>query len=790
MSNNDGVEASVPIFGLERPVRRGIDAIALTLCAVGLLLTFSLFSENGADRFAPPVESDWMALPAQLRSGCFETLGITAYGFLGAWFIVAFTRFGRPRWSHLGRRVVGWVILVAGTAIIFDRYSSQWSGPAVGCGGSVGAAGAWSLQQRFAPWLGMLILASGMSLGLCLAAEGVVRWLLRATVKLVRFVFTVLEWTLRRIAIELEMIASGLRWSARLIDRRLHPERYPVVVVVPVEPAKPLAAPIGTIPIHHHLEATKETPPVTPELRVAPVTFPRAEKQDYTPPPPTTPYDLPSIDLLEDSVVVPIEHHEQKLLDMAALLEKACGDFGLTVKVSGIHAGPVVTQYEITLDTGLRVSKITALSDDLALHLKVPSVRIIAPIPGKNTVGVEVPNEQRAVVRLKELMMIGSPKLAKMKLPLFLGKDSEGRPLIHDLADMPHLLVAGRTGTGKSVCLNSIILSMLLTRSPDECKLIMLDPKQVELADYGRLPHLMHPVVTDNKKAEAILSWAVDKMEERYEILRRSRVRNIASYNELPYEEILRRVRPVDEDEQNRVPPKMPYIVVVVDEVGDLMMAMKKEVEGHIIRLAQKSRAAGIHLILTTQRPTVDVITGLIKSNLPARICFQVADRSNSRVVLDEMGAEKLLGKGDMLFLQPNTSTIVRAQGTYASDEEIQRIVGRLEVESPSFDNELMNLEDLQGPGKGDMMEVIRKRDDLYEEAIEIVVRESRGSVSLLQRALGIGYGRAARLIDYMAEDGIVGSFNGGQAREVLFTMEQWDAMKNGEHESPLAESA
>ena len=234
----------------------------------------------------------------------------------------------------------------------------------------------------------------------------------------------------------------------------------------------------------------------------------------------------------------------------------------------------------------------------------------------------------------------------------------------------------------------------------------------------------------------------------------------------------------------------MPYIVIVVDEVGDLMMAMKKEVEGHIIRLAQKSRAAGIHLILTTQRPTVDVITGLIKSNLPARICFQVADRSNSRVVLDEMGAEKLLGKGDMLFLQPNTSTIVRAQGTYASDEEIRRIVDRLEVETPSFDSELMNLDDTSTPGKGNMLEVIRKRDELYEEAIEIVVREGRGSVSLLQRALGIGYGRAARLIDFMAEDGIVGHYNGAQAREVLFSMEQWDAMKRGASESPLAESA
>jgi S-DNA-T family DNA segregation ATPase FtsK/SpoIIIE len=765
-----------------RPARRGIDVIALTLCASGALIAFSLFSNSGPSRFAPSSPSGWEELPEQMRHGFFESLGLAAYGFLGAWMIVALTRFGRPRWSRLLRRILGWAILIGGAAIAADRLASQWNGPAIGNGGSIGAAGSLALQRYLSHTLGLIVLSAGLSLGIYLAADELVRLLRRVTFRIVRTLFAAIEWIVRHVAIGIEQVATVLRWGARSIDRCLHPERYPVSV------SRPRAAD-AYFPIHDHRATPQLDRSAAPEMHPPTISFPRAEHNEETAQPPQA-FDLPSLDLLEDPVPVVVEHQEQKLRDMAALLEKACADFGLNVKVAGIHTGPVITQYEISLETGLRVSKITSLSDDLALHLKVPSVRIVAPIPGKNTVGIEVPNEHRAVVRLKELMTIGSPKLAKMKLPLFLGKDSEGRPLIHDLADMPHLLVAGRTGTGKSVCLNSIILSMLLTRSPDECKLIMLDPKQVELADYGRLPHLMHPVVTDNKKAEAILSWAVDKMEERYEILRRARVRNIASYNELSYKEILRRVRPVDDDEQQRVPERMPYIVVVVDEVGDLMMAMKKEVEGHIIRLAQKSRAAGIHLILTTQRPTVDVITGLIKSNLPARICFQVADRSNSRVVLDEMGAEKLLGKGDMLFLQPNTSTIVRAQGTYASDEEIQRIVGRLEVESPTFDSELMNLEDHVNPGKGNMLEVIRKRDELYEEAIEIVVREGRGSVSLLQRALGIGYGRAARLVDYMAEDGIVGHYNGAQAREVLFSMEQWDALKRGAAESPLAESA
>jgi S-DNA-T family DNA segregation ATPase FtsK/SpoIIIE len=307
--------------------------------------------------------------------------------------------------------------------------------------------------------------------------------------------------------------------------------------------------------------------------------------------------------------------------------------------------------------------------------------------------------------------------------------------------------------------------------------MVMIDPKMLELSEYGKVPHLMHPVVKDMKKAEAILSWAVDKMEERYDLLSRARVRNIAGYNDLGLAEILRRVKP-DEEERPRIVEKLPYIVIFVDEMNDLMMTMRKEVEGHIIRLAQKSRAAGIHLVVATQKPTVDVITGLIKSNLPARICFQVSSRSDSRVVLDEMGADKLLGKGDLLYLQPGTSTLLRAQGTYLDDVEIQRVVEHLECE-PCFAEELVRLSTSNKEG-GSFLESLRSRDEVYESAIEVVLREGRGSVSLLQRALGIGYGRAARLIDFMAEDGIVGGYNGSNAREVLYTPEQWGQVKAG----------
>jgi S-DNA-T family DNA segregation ATPase FtsK/SpoIIIE len=369
-------------------------------------------------------------------------------------------------------------------------------------------------------------------------------------------------------------------------------------------------------------------------------------------------------------------------------------------------------------------------------------------------------------------------RVKKMRIPLFLGKDVSGNPLVVDLSTLPHLLIAGRTGTGKSVCLNAIISSILMTRRPDEVRMLMIDPKMVELSGYKTLPHLMHPVVTDMRKAEAILAWAVDKMEERYSLLARAGVRHVSAYNQLGEEELMDRLQPEDESQRSAIPLHLPYIVIVADEMADLMMTSGKEVEQHIIRLAQKSRAVGIHLILATQKPTVDVITGLIKSNLPARIAFQVASRTDSRVVLDEMGADKLLGNGDMLFLWPGTSNLLRGQGTYLSDDEINAVVECVSTGEQDFVNELVQLK-VEGRGEngpGDL----KSRDELYESAIDIVVREGRGSVSLLQRCLGIGYGRAARLIDFMAEDGIVGPYNGSQAREVVISLADWEALQAG----------
>jgi S-DNA-T family DNA segregation ATPase FtsK/SpoIIIE len=758
-----------------------LDAVALTLFAAGTALAVCVGTYRpltGLDDPLGPAGDD-------LAGGLADALGVGVAVLLAGWFTLVGLYVARRGWGRLLVRAAGWAVLTVIAAVAGDYLAGAIPAPvsAYGKGGAVGAYLRFLLDDHLKPPLPALALAAAFLLGLVLTADrlawAIVRLVARGVVALGRWAGV--GNTL--VARGGDRLIAGLARVGELFRRKRRE-------VVPLAPA---ADP--PITRHTDLPAVGDEPEPEPEDEFddpEPVPIHRPAPPAQTPlpfrvvPDPDDPtsaesYELPPLTLLADPDPFPAADHEQQLRDRAALLEKTFADFGLVVRVVGIHTGPVITQYEVSLDVGLRLNKVTNLADDLALNLGVPAVRIVAPLPGRNTVGIEVPNDHRQTVRLKELIQITAAKAAKYKLPIFLGKDVEGRPLVYDMAAMPHLLIAGRTGTGKSVCLNAIILSFLFTRRPDECRLVMIDPKKVELSEYGKIPHLMHPVVTDDKKAEAILAWAVDKMEERYELLRRARVRNIAAYNELGFEEVVRRVDPESEEERQFLPRKMPYIVIVVDEVGDLIMSMKKEVESHIIRLAQKSRAAGIHLVLATQKPTVDVITGLIKSNLPARICFQVASRADSAVVLDEKGADKLLGAGDMLFLQPGTSTIVRAQGAYVDDKEIERVVCALEVHEPNFESELLNLKAKSADGSGgDLGDRLRERDPMYEQAIEIVIREQRGSTSLLQRALGIGYGRASRLIDFMAEDGLVGGYNGSNARDVLVTPEGWEARKKG----------
>ena len=484
-------------------------------------------------------------------------------------------------------------------------------------------------------------------------------------------------------------------------------------------------------------------------------------------------FDLPSLDLLDAPEDSRCEEDKKELRKRGKLLEKTLEEFNIDARVVRVQRGPVVTMYEMALAAGTKVSKVESLDDDMAIALKAPNVRIVAPIPGKSTVGIEVPNENREIVRLRELLGNMSQKTADMAIPLFLGKDTAGSPLIVDLAKAPHLLIAGATGSGKSVALNSIISSILMTRTPLEAQLLLMDPKSVEFSDYKNLPHLICPILTDMKKAAGVLQWACKKMDERFSMLGQVNVRNIHEYNKLGRKEIVKRLDPEDEAEVDDVPFYMPHTVIVVDELGELMMVAAKDVESSIIRLSQKARAVGIHLICATQRPSADVITGLIKANLPARIAFQVSSKVNSRVILDRNGAELLLGQGDMLMQPPASSRLVRAQGTFVSQQETQKLVKFLGQQAePHFKDELRNLNAASDPQDHD--------DDLYEEAVRIVLETQRGSVSLLQRRLAIGYTRAARLIDMMAEAGIVGSHRGSKAREVMLTLEEWEeARKN-----------
>jgi S-DNA-T family DNA segregation ATPase FtsK/SpoIIIE len=768
-----------------------LDLTAAGFLLSGLVVALAVFAVDPAAagrRVYPPATPPHPLGPPGFWVGSLlhETLGGAVYVLLAAWFVLVVLLFLRRGWLFWSLRLVGWLLLLPCTALAADQLGPGWlAGPASGSGGHLGAFLLSWLAANLGPAAQVLVVASCVLIGLLLAAGALVLGCLRCA----GLLGLVAVRLLLRVILHRPV---PVRRPVPPLVRKKAPQPVPVAVFAPnpeSEPETPEAPePIAeepeeneeepvearTIPIHHHDAASAALQdPVSGVL----VSGKPGDSERFAD------YELPGLELLEDPEKFPYEQRDQHLRERAVLLEKTFADFGLKVRIVGINTGPVITQYEAALETGLRLHKVTALADDLALNLKVPSVRMVAPIPGKSTVGIEVPNEHRARVRLKEVLLASARQAGKAKLPLFLGKDTEGKPLVYDLAEMPHLLIAGRTGTGKSVCLNAIILSMLMTRRPDEVKMIMIDPKMTELIEYAKVPHLMHPIVNkDMKKAEAILSWAVDKMEERYDILSRARVRSIAGYNALSYDEILKRTNPADDEERQHIPERMPYIVIIIDEFGDLMMTMKKEVEGHIIRLAQKSRAAGIHLVLATQKPTVDVITGLIKSNLPARICFQVSSRTDSRVVLDEMGADKLLGKGDMLFLQPGTSTLVRAQGTYLDDVEIQRVVEQLESD-PCYAEELIQVSSGVKEGEGSLHERLQARDPVYEQAIEVVVREGRGSVSLLQRALGIGYGRAARLIDFMAEDGIVGGYNGSNAREVLYSPEDWAAFK-GEQEA------
>ncbi len=473
--------------------------------------------------------------------------------------------------------------------------------------------------------------------------------------------------------------------------------------------------------------------------------------------------DFPALDMLAEPAVPGVQFDPKDLEEKTESLKVCLKDFNIDGEIQNVIPGPVVTMFEFRPAPGVKVSKIANLTDDIALALKATAVRIEAPIPGKDSVGIEIPNDNRQTVYLREIFEHECFTKSKSTLTMALGKDIQGVPVSADLAKMPHLLVAGATGAGKSVCLNGLLMSMLYKAGPEEVKLLLIDPKRIELAVYASLPHLVHPVVTDMALAKSALEWAVFEMDKRYENMARLGVRNIASYNE----KLAKMDGEMPEDLEDLEP--MPFLVIVVDELADLMLTAGKEVEISIVRLAQLARAAGIHIILATQRPSVDVVTGLIKANFPTRISFQVTSKHDSRTILDMIGAEKLLGRGDMLF-KPSGSKLRRLHGALVEDDEIREVVNFWKKKYPQdFDLDFSDWKETPGgagpgsmPGESD--------DPVYNEAVEFVLGQGKASISLLQRRFRIGFNRAARFIEQMEQDGILGPQDGSKPRIVLIT--------------------
>ena len=469
-------------------------------------------------------------------------------------------------------------------------------------------------------------------------------------------------------------------------------------------------------------------------------------------------YQVPPFSFLNDPDDPPVSSDDKNLRMQSQLLEKKLEDFGVHGKVVAVSPGPVITTYEYEPAAGVKINKIVNLSDDLSLALRATSIRIVAPIPGKAVVGIEVPNVNREKVRFKEIVAARVFEKSKSKLTICLGKDIVGNPVVAALDKMPHLLIAGATGTGKSVALNAMICSLLYKATPDDVKLIMVDPKRIELSSYDGIPHLITPVVIDAKKATNALFWAVREMERRYELLSKRNTRNISQYN--------KKIETIEKPDDDNEFSKLPYLVIVIDELADLMMLASRDVEVTLTRLAQMARAAGIHLILATQRPSVDVLTGIIKANFPTRLTFQVSSKTDSRTIIDTNGAENLLGSGDMLFLPPGTAKLQRIHGAYISESELVQITKFLRAQAkPDYDDEVTEAAAVDAAADEE-----QEYDERYDDAIALVTKTGQASISMIQRHLRVGYNRAARMIEVMEKEGVVGPSDGVKPREVLVT--------------------
>ncbi len=770
-------------------VRLALLCIGVVVC---LVLLFSCLSFDIADRPStysyPPNEpaTNWCgSMGAFAAFYLLYYVGPGVFVLLGSLLCYLLARIADRTVSQVVFRFVGMVLLTIAVSTTFYFFwpHKVYAFP-LGSGGVLGVSAATFLRSRFAV-LGTFILVSATwAVGLALLADSIIIGVLAACGIAVRRVigFVVPAWSVAREHSE-ALSEIWQRLSARqkslatagggTAKAREEVEDYADDEAEAEQDEYEDQA--GSPEEDEEVEEALEAPAARAVKRPLPMEV-RQRVEKRPPPPFVQPsyddYTLPPMELLAEPEYGYAAIQEKVVKAKASALEKLLSEFNINARVVAADTGPVVTMFELELAAGIKVSRITNLSNDIARALSAGAVRVVAPLPGKHTIGIEVPNSAKEKVRIKSLMDLGGTRASKMEIPLFLGKDSAGEALVSDLTRMPHLLIAGTTGSGKSVCINSIIVSILLTKRPDDVQMILIDPKMVEMTAFSTVPHLMCPIVTETQMAVQILEWATVKMDERYALLAEARVKNIAEFNKLGAEEVVARFAPSTADEEAQIPKKLPYIMIVIDELADLMMTASKEIEGYIVRLAQKSRAVGIHIVLATQRPQATVVTGLIKSNMPCRIGFRVAARMDSRIILDQNGAETLLGEGDMLFLKPGTSDLIRAQGTFLDEAEIRGIIKHLkDIAEPQFHPELTQLKRVDA---GEM-----PRDELFDQAVRVVLESKRGSVSLLQRKLSVGYARASRMIEMMAAAGILGEYKGSQAREVLMTLEEYEAIRS-----------
>ncbi len=727
------------------------DILALATLVVTLLIFFSLISFRATD---PTVLHDaagsgaprnWVgSFGANLAWVLLSALGLGAYGIAIAGFWTAWVFF-RNRWPHPGfwSHICGLCLLILSlvslTALHFPHFRVQgWD---MGAGGRLGVALAGALESHLY-LIGAHVLLSGLLLaGLVLVAPIPLQTLMCRVLSM--------SWG------SVKCAGRGA-FLLTTIFRRHKTEADPEsAITVKRSRRKPTEARVEVLPA--------EPPPIAGKKRER-----RALPAPELSAPPEGTYVLPPLDILDTYEEDRIRPDVRKLEENARALEEKLGDFGVQGKVTGILPGPVITMYEYAPAPGIKISRIVGLSDDLAMALKAVSLRVVAPIPGKAAIGIELPNPRRELVSMRAVLASEVFGSSPAPLTLALGQDITGQPVSANLAKMPHLLIAGATGTGKSVCINSLLSSLLFRNTPEDLRLLLIDPKRIELNTYEGIPHLIHPVVTDAKVATRALRWAVEEMELRYRLLADKGSRNIEGYNRA-----LGKEKPKAEQEQTGAAKeeglphhRLPYIVVVIDELADLMMVASREVEESITRLAQMARAAGIHLILATQRPSVDVLTGIIKANIPTRISFQVSSRIDSRTILDTQGAESLLGAGDMLFLPPGTAKLQRIHGAFVSDNEVQRLTlfwrNQKIGEDPLKDRVSFEENGLSGETAPEEM------DERYQDAIDIVLETRQASISMLQRRLRVGYNRAARMIELMEQQGIVSSSDGVKPREVI----------------------